>query len=251
MKVSSVLLVVFLILSSCASNKETNKSVQEAQLENESFVTVFSERAVKTWTNVAKIYDIKSLKRKKDSIRVSVKISRQGTFFSKEIISSCGNPKIDKIALETLSALEPFPVVTSEAIQKSLETEGMVLNFMLTEENSLKGTSHISTKLMIHEMNKVKSAVPKEAIDSTVKSHFSEFEECLKKAKKHNEELSGIIALGWKIISSGAVKDAIIIENRTGDQTLAKCFVSKLKSWKFPKTNGASAEIEYYPFTIK
>lgn len=250
MKVSSLLLA-FLILSSCSSNIGPNRSIQEISEENESFVTVFSAKAVKTWENVMKIYGINNLKRDKNLIRVHVKISRQGTFFSKEIISSCGNPKIDKIALETLSALEPFPVVTSEAIKKSLETEGMVLGFILTEENSLKGAALDAANFMGHEMNKEKSLISKESIDSTVKSHYSELEECLKKAKEHNEKLSGKIGLGWTIVGSGAVKDAIIIENETGDRTLAKCFSSKLKSWKFPKTNGASVEVDYYPFTIK
>lgn len=250
MKVSSAILAFF-ILSSCTSNKETNRSVQGIEGENESFVTAFSEKAEKTWKNAIKIYDIKNLKRNKNSIRVHVKISSKGTFFSKEIISSCGNPKIDKIALETLSALEPFPVVTSQAIRKSLETDGIVLDFILTEDNTLKDTAHESTKFISHDVNKEKSPISKESISYTVHSHYSEMEECVNQAKKHNEKLSGKIGLGWTILGSGAVKEALIIENETGDRALGKCFLSKLKSWKFPKTNGASAEVDYFPFIIE
>ena len=97
----------------------------------------------------------------------------------------------------------------------------------------------------------------KEAIDSTVKSHSQELEECYNQAKERNENVNGKIALSWTVVFSGSVKDAKIIENKTGDSLLPKCFISKLNTWKFPLiitptlSKDFSAIIDYYPFTLK
>jgi hypothetical protein len=103
------------------------------------------------------------------------------------------------------------------------------------------------------EINKEISVISKETIHSTVNSHYSELEECFKQAKWRNEKIAGKIALRWTIISSGSVENEAIVENKTGDKALAKCFLAKLKGWQFPypTPKGTSAEVEYFPFTIK
>jgi hypothetical protein len=102
-----------------------------------------------------------------------------------------------------------------------------------------------------------KDGVTIESVDDVVKSHYSELEECSKHAREINENVSGKLAFKWTITRSGAVKDVVIIENKTGDRVLADCFVTTLKKMRFSIENtsslskGFKAVVEYYPFVIK
>ncbi len=98
----------------------------------------------------------------------------------------------------------------------------------------------------------VGAGLSKEEIDKVVKAHLNELDFCTQQARQRNPEMAGKIALAWTILSGGLVSKERVKNNSTGDAGLAECFVRRLRQWKFPSPpSGASAEVEYYPFTLK
>jgi hypothetical protein len=66
-----------------------------------------------------------------------------------------------------------------------------------------------------------------------------------------NNNIKGEIGFSWTITSIGSVKNVKLVKNKTGDKALGKCFISTLKSLKFPSSGDRNAEVEYYPFSLK
>ena len=98
----------------------------------------------------------------------------------------------------------------------------------------------------------VGAGISKEEIDRVVKAHYNELEFCYQQAKQRNGSLAGKIALSWTIVSGGAVAKVRQMDNSTGDNALIECFMKRLQQWRFPSPpSGASAEVEYYPFSLK
>jgi hypothetical protein len=98
----------------------------------------------------------------------------------------------------------------------------------------------------------VGAGLSKEQIDRVVKDHLNELDFCFQQARQRNPDLAGKIALAWTILNGGVVAKVRQQNNSTGDPGLVECFIRRLQQWKFPSPpSGASAEVEYYPFTLK
>jgi len=98
----------------------------------------------------------------------------------------------------------------------------------------------------------VGAGLSKEEIDRVVKAHKNELEFCLQQALQRNPGLAGKLAFAWTILNGGVVAKVRSQANSTGDNGISECFARRIQQWKFPSPpSGASAEVEYYPFTLK
>ena len=98
----------------------------------------------------------------------------------------------------------------------------------------------------------VGAGLSKEEIDRVVKAHKNELEFCVQQAKQRNSGAAGKLAMAWTILNGGVVAKVRSMDNSTGDASLMECFMRRLQQWRFPSPpSGASAEVEYYPFTLK
>lgn len=98
----------------------------------------------------------------------------------------------------------------------------------------------------------VGAGLSKEEIDRVVKAHMNELQFCFQQAKQRNPDIAGKLAFAWTILNGGVVAKVRPQSNSTGDAGLSECFARRIQQWKFPSPpSGASADVEYYPFTLK
>jgi outer membrane biosynthesis protein TonB len=68
---------------------------------------------------------------------------------------------------------------------------------------------------------------------------------CYEKRLKRNPELKGKVVVRFVIHAGGAVMEAEVLENTTGDAELASCISDRIKSIRFPQAEGAETTVTY------
>jgi hypothetical protein len=68
---------------------------------------------------------------------------------------------------------------------------------------------------------------------------------CYEKRLKRNPELKGKVVIRFVIHSGGAVTEAEIVENTTGDGDLGACIAERIRSVRFPSAEGADTTVTY------
>lgn len=72
---------------------------------------------------------------------------------------------------------------------------------------------------------------------------------CYEKRLKRNPQLQGKIVIRFVIHPGGRVIEVEVVENTTGDSELAACIAARVKSIRFPPTEGGETSVTY-PFIL-
>lgn len=74
----------------------------------------------------------------------------------------------------------------------------------------------------------------KEAIRRVIREHIREIRNCYEKELQRSPDLYGKIVLEWDIEEEGRVSRTAVKSNALGNDSVANCIASRLKTWKFP-----------------
>lgn len=91
--------------------------------------------------------------------------------------------------------------------------------------------------------------IDKKAVNKYLKARSSAFQKCYQMVARKNPNVGGKLTLRIKIDMSGRAT-ARAVSDKTGDPSLAKCIVKKVKGWSFPKPDGKSVEFTI-PFVFR
>jgi TonB family protein len=73
---------------------------------------------------------------------------------------------------------------------------------------------------------------------------------CYEKALKRNENLRGKVVISFTIGAAGRITEIKVKKNTTGDASVGKCIIAKVKSWKFPRPEGGAVKFNF-PFFLE
>ncbi|MCA9538065.1 MAG: TonB family protein [Myxococcales bacterium] len=82
-------------------------------------------------------------------------------------------------------------------------------------------------------------------IESTIRRRQGALLSCYERQLKRNPKLSGKVEVQVTILESGRADDVRVLENATGDDEVAKCVLSKVARWRFPKPDGGSVTTSF------
>lgn len=91
--------------------------------------------------------------------------------------------------------------------------------------------------------------ISREAVAKVINDHMDEVNACYESALVNDSNLLGRIEFEWTILQSGDVGDVKIKSSTVKSSQLHSCIISAIKSWKFPKPNGADVIVSY-PFVF-
>lgn len=74
----------------------------------------------------------------------------------------------------------------------------------------------------------------KEAIRRVIREHIREIRNCYERELQRSPDLYGKIVLEWDIEEEGRVSRTAVKSNALGNDAVANCIASRLKTWKFP-----------------
>ncbi|NJL24562.1 MAG: AgmX/PglI C-terminal domain-containing protein [Calothrix sp. SM1_5_4] len=90
----------------------------------------------------------------------------------------------------------------------------------------------------------------KEAIRRVIREHIREIRSCYERELQRSPDLYGKIVLEWDIEEGGRVSRCVVKNNALGNDTVANCIVSRLKTWKFPDPPKDQIGRVVYPFVF-
>jgi outer membrane biosynthesis protein TonB len=91
--------------------------------------------------------------------------------------------------------------------------------------------------------------ITREDVAKVINEHFSEIQNCYDTAVMNDPTLMGRIEFEWTILLSGEVADVKIKSSTIRSSQLHACITATIRSWKFPKPQGASVVVSY-PFVF-
>lgn len=86
-------------------------------------------------------------------------------------------------------------------------------------------------------------------IRTPIKRNMAQVRACYERALKTNDGLKGKIAVSFTIGADGKVRSPRASSNSTGNSSLAKCVVGRVRSWRFPTAAGPTDVV--YPFNFE
>jgi outer membrane biosynthesis protein TonB len=86
-------------------------------------------------------------------------------------------------------------------------------------------------------------------IVKVIKRRIGGIKHCYEKRLKRDPELRGKIVISFVIHPGGKVIEVEVASNTTGDSELAECIASRVKSIRFPATDGSETSVTY-PFIL-
>lgn len=90
----------------------------------------------------------------------------------------------------------------------------------------------------------------KEAIRRVIREHLREIRNCYERELQRTPDLYGKIVLQWDIGEFGRVEDARVKSNEIGNNDVANCVISRLRTWKFPDPPKGVVGRVVYPFVF-
>ena len=88
--------------------------------------------------------------------------------------------------------------------------------------------------------------INKDLIDKVVRANRFDLQLCYELALRRNQGLSGGMDIKWRLDSRGEVSELEINATSIHDRQMEKCLLRKLASWKFPRPNHGSVEINHH-----
>jgi TonB family protein len=97
----------------------------------------------------------------------------------------------------------------------------------------------------------IEGSLPAEAIKQVINEHKNDVRYCYEVELQRNQHLEGRITVRWVIGATGAVAQAAIKTSTMNNANIENCFVSRIKTWRFPAPSGGSSVEVNYPFVFK
>jgi hypothetical protein len=97
------------------------------------------------------------------------------------------------------------------------------------------------------ELPQVDGCLEAGKIAAVVKMKLRGLQDCYERELKKTPSLSGRLAIAFTLDGEGAVTEARVESNEMGNAAVADCLVTRLKRFKFPKSDCASVTVSY-PF---
>jgi len=90
----------------------------------------------------------------------------------------------------------------------------------------------------------------KEAIRRVIREHIREIRNCYERELQKSPDLYGKIVLEWDIEEEGRVSRCVVKSNALGNDAVAQCIASRLKTWKFPDPPKDQVGRVVFPFVF-
>jgi hypothetical protein len=87
----------------------------------------------------------------------------------------------------------------------------------------------------------------REEVRKVIDQHMDEVSYCYETALMEDPSIMGKMAFEWRILLDGRVGEVRIKSSSIRSDQLHSCIRGSIKSWKFPKPQGAEVEVSY-PF---
>jgi outer membrane biosynthesis protein TonB len=90
----------------------------------------------------------------------------------------------------------------------------------------------------------------KEAIRRVIREHYREIKNCYDRQLQRSPDLFGKLVLQWDIEEEGRVSGAVVKNNALGNEAVANCIISRLRTWKFPDPPKDQVGRVIFPFVF-
>jgi predicted component of type VI protein secretion system len=90
----------------------------------------------------------------------------------------------------------------------------------------------------------------KEAIRRVIREHIREIKNCYDRELQRSPDLFGKLVLEWDIEEEGRVSRVAVKSNALGNESVANCITSRLRTWKFPDPPKDQVGRVIYPFVF-
>ncbi len=94
------------------------------------------------------------------------------------------------------------------------------------------------------------SGLSKEQLQTVVRKHVKEMQNCYERALVKNPNLEGKIVLSWDVELNGSVADVEVESNTLQDPEVTRCLSARPATWKFPKPVDGKPVRVSYPFVF-
>jgi len=94
------------------------------------------------------------------------------------------------------------------------------------------------------------AGMDKEAIRRVIREHLKEIRNCYERELQRSPDLYGKLVLEWDIEEQGRVSRCVVKSNALGNDSVAQCIASRLKTWKFPDPPANMVGRVSYPFVF-
>lgn len=94
------------------------------------------------------------------------------------------------------------------------------------------------------------TGMDKEAIRRVIREHLREIRNCYEQQLQRSPDLYGKLVLEWDIEEGGRVSRCVVKSNALGNEAVASCISSHLKTWKFPDPPKDMVGRVSYPFVF-
>lgn len=94
------------------------------------------------------------------------------------------------------------------------------------------------------------AGMDKEAIRRVIREHIKEIRNCYERELQRQPDLYGKLVLEWDIEEGGRVASCRVKSNALGNESVAGCISSRLKTWKFPDPPAGVVGRVSYPFVF-
>ena len=93
-------------------------------------------------------------------------------------------------------------------------------------------------------------SLDREAIRRVIRNNIKAIKNCYDRELNKNKNLYGKLVLRWNIIEQGRVTKAKVVSNSLGSPIVAKCIMTRLKTWRFPEPPPNTEGEVTYPFVF-
>jgi hypothetical protein len=96
---------------------------------------------------------------------------------------------------------------------------------------------------------RIEGGMSREMVKRVIDQHLQEITYCYENALISNPDIMGRMVFEWKIMMDGRVGEIRIVASSVNSHEIHDCIKSAIKSWRFPKPEGAEVVVSY-PFVF-
>jgi hypothetical protein len=96
---------------------------------------------------------------------------------------------------------------------------------------------------------RIEGGMSREMVKRVIDQHLQEITYCYENALISNPDIMGRMVFEWKILMDGRVGQIRIVASSVNSHEIHDCIKSAIKSWRFPKPEGAEVVVSY-PFVF-
>jgi hypothetical protein len=114
-------------------------------------------------------------------------------------------------------------------------------------EIGLNATHKKATVIPPHDPSVVGS-LSREEIERVIKRHQSEILYCYNSELQKDPSLQGKLSVSFTIAGSGAVSEAVVLQDGLENVPLEACVLARIQRWRFPEPKGGGEVVVSYPW---